>query len=98
MFAGMLRKDAAVAKAGKEGKAMSTELYVCSVVKRSIKQHRCELCSGVIEKGQEHVRIFSIYSGDVAYWRVHKECQTFLDNICAKCELRNSGCECNHIA
>ena len=102
---------------------MSTDLYDCRVVKRPIKRHWCVLCNKEIAKGQEHLRIFSICIGDVACWRVHKECQAFLvfedetyafhgwlcwrvhkecqaflDNLCAKCELRNSGWECNHIA
>lgn len=38
------------------------------------KPHRCEMCFGVIPKGESHAHFKGMWQGEWQNWRMHEEC------------------------
>lgn len=53
------------------------------ISRKACKQHKCGLCGGFIEKGEEYVDIAYIFDEEVQSQKTHKHCQDVFNNICA---------------
>ncbi len=43
--------------------------------RKARKQHRCDYCGGIIEKGETYDWSKHVYDGDLYEWKTHQKCQ-----------------------
>ena len=70
--------------------------------KEAAKQHRCEWCTGIIEKGEKYYRAAGKHLGDFQDWKMHEDCfhamsssyDPFIDDyFCDEIHKRGRTCE-----
>lgn len=52
-----------------------------SSIKKARKQHRCDYCGAIIEKGEKYYYSFCKYAGEVYEWKSHLECKYIVNEL-----------------